>query len=284
MRLATLIAAAALAATAPAFAHNHTGDHTGHAKTALAAVIASDIRADDRARDQYRHPAETLAFFQVEPNMKVGEYSPGGGWYTRILAPYVAAQGQYVALWYNTDATPFSGERNARVIASATGFPQEVAQWTGMDAAKFPSLTMNAVGNEHQGTFDRILLFRTLHGLSNWNMFDIEMKAIRGLLKDDGMVGIVQHRAADGATHEYSTGPKGYVSEEAVIALMDFYGFDLIESSEINANPADTANHAEGVWHLPPTLGGTEDTDTAERAARQAIGESDRMTLLFAKK
>ena len=280
MRFATLIAAAALATTAPSFADGHGM----HSEDALAAAIASDIRADDRARDAYRHPAETLTFFGIEPDMKVGEYAPGGGWYTRILAPYLADKGQYVGLFFNTDATPFPAEANERIAASAAGFPAQIAEWTGLPAEKFTGVTMNGAGEEHKGTFDRILLFRMMHGLSNWNMLDVEIKAMRDLLKDDGMIGIVQHRAADHASHEYSTGPRGYMSQDAIINLMDFYGFELVGMSDVNANPMDTADHPEGVWHLPPTLRGVEEGDDAERAARMAKGESDRMTLLFAKK
>jgi len=42
---------------------------------------------EDRQRDVYRHPAETLKYFGIEPGMTVVEVLPGGGWYTRILAP-----------------------------------------------------------------------------------------------------------------------------------------------------------------------------------------------------
>lgn len=282
MRFATLFAAAAvLAISAPAHADHHAADHTD---PALAAAIASDIRSEDSARDQYRNPAETLTFFQVAPDMKIGEYAPGGGWYSRILAPYLAEEGQYVGLWFNTDATPFSDEANARLIAGAEAFPAQVAEWTGVSADKIAAYPMNAVPEEHKGTFDRILVFRNLHGLSNWNMLDVELKGMRDLLKDDGMIGIVQHRAAKGASHEYSTGPKGYMSQDAVIALMDFYGFDLVGTSEVNANPLDTADHEPGVWFMPPSMRGVAEGDEAARAARQALGESDRMTLLFAKK
>ena len=49
--------------------------------------------------------------------------------------------------------------------------------------------------------------------------------------------------------------------------------------SEINANPRDTRDHANGVWALPPTLRGGD----VDRAKYLAIGESDRMTLRFVK-
>lgn len=290
MRFAPALAAAALVSVAPAFADGHAQHDDAlhndamHSDNALAAAIASDIRADDMARDQYRHPAETLKFFQVEPDMKIGEYAPGGGWYTRILAPYVGKEGEYVALWYNLDEVPFPDDAKARIAARSAGFADEIAAWTGMEDGNFSSMLTNEASDEDAGTFDRIMIFRSLHGLSNWNMIDSELKAMRDLLKDDGMLGIVQHRAADDANHTYSTGPRGYVSQDAVINLAEFYGFELVGMSDINANPNDTADHEVGVWYLPPSFSGTEDTDTQERAARIAIGESDRMTLLFRKK
>ena len=57
-------------------------------------------------------------------------------------------------------------------------------------------------------------------------------------------------------------------------------GFELVAKSEINANPADPADWPDGVWTLPPTLAKGE----ADKAKYQAIGESDRMTLLFRKR
>lgn len=250
----------------------------------LESVIAHDRRADDMARDQYRHPAETLEFFGVEPDMKVGEYAPGGGWYTRILAPYLAEDGQYVGLFFNTDDVPFSDEAKENIAKASAGFPERISEWTGISRYRFASKLMNEVDEADEGTFDRVLIFRSLHGLSNWNMLDSEIKTIRSLLKDDGMLGVVQHRAAANANWAYSTGPRGYMSENSIIGLMDFYGFELAGRSEINANPYDTANHEGGVWYLPPTFRGVEEGDDAARAARQQIGESDRMTLLFRKK
>ena len=53
----------------------------------------------------------------------------------------------------------------------------------------------------------------------------------------------------------------------------------LAGSSEVNANPADTKDHPEGVWTLPPSYR-LKDKDRAKYAA---IGESDRFILKFQK-
>ncbi|MFT5396737.1 MAG: putative methyltransferase, partial [Gammaproteobacteria bacterium] len=62
--------------------------------------------------------------------------------------------------------------------------------------------------------------------------------------------------------------------------LVEKHGFEMIGSSEINANPKDTRDHPEGVWTLPPSYR-LKDVDKDKYTA---IGESDRMTLRFVKK
>src|SRR5690606_31383252 len=69
--------------------------------TRLNAVLADPRRDGDRARDRHRHPAETLAFFQVEPGMTVVDYVPAEGWYARIIAPYLGPNGRYIAMGPN---------------------------------------------------------------------------------------------------------------------------------------------------------------------------------------
>ena len=71
----------------------------------------------------------------------------------------------------------------------------------------------------------------------------------------------------------------GYVSEEHAIEIANKHGFKLVTRSEINANPKDTKDYKDGVWTLPPSLR-LKDVD---REKYLAIGESDRMTLLFKK-
>jgi predicted methyltransferase len=61
--------------------------------------------------------------------------------------------------------------------------------------------------------------------------------------------------------------------------MAESVGFKLAGKSEVNANPKDTADHAKGVWALPPTLANKE----VDREKYMAIGESDRFTLKFVK-
>jgi predicted methyltransferase len=71
----------------------------------------------------------------------------------------------------------------------------------------------------------------------------------------------------------------GYVTQAHVIKLAEDAGFIFEASSEVNANPADTADHPRGVWTLPPNLR----LGDVDRERYLEIGESDRMTLRFRK-
>lgn len=268
------LAAAALAAV-PAMADDHMIG--AEAQAELAAAIANANRAEDMARDQYRHPAETLAFFQVEPGMKVGEYAPGGGWYSRVLGNYLGDEGRLVGLYFTPDGGPFDAEAQAGIRKGAADFPGKVAGWTGKPADRFAGLTLEDVGDADKGTFDRILVIRMLHNMMRWNIADQELKVMRDLLKPGGMLGIVQHRAREDAPADYANGTKGYLREEDVIGFVEAMGFELVAKSEINANPRDTADHPEGVWEMPPAW-------RTKREELKDLGESDRMTLLFRKR
>lgn len=246
----------------------------------LELAAANPRRSEDRPRDAWRHPVETMVFFGVRPDMKVGEYAPGGAWYSRFLGLYLGQQGKLVGLYFDPTSGPFDAKRQAAIVASAAKYPQDVAAFTGLPANRFAAMTLKDVPEAEKGTFDRILIPRTLHNMLSWNNADSEIKTMRALLKPDGLVGIEQHRAKADAPYAYADGSKGYLREADVVRLMELNGFELVRSSQINANPKDSANWPEGVWTLPPTLALKEQ----DRAKYQAIGESDRMTLLFRKR
>ena len=90
---------------------------------------------------------------------------------------------------------------------------------------------------------------------------------------------MTDHRAKPGTPLSIMK-TSGYLTEEYVVSLAEDAGFVLEEKSEINANPADTADHPNGVWTLPPNLRVDNEKD---KAKYQSIGESDRMTLRFRK-
>lgn len=288
-----LIIASLFAAAAMPVAAQQAADHSAHSAAqhqalagdsaaflrqhgeALSAAINHPTRAEDRARDPYRHPAETLAFWQVAPDMKVGEYAPGGGWFSRLLGHYLGGEGELVGLFFSSDLAD-NEEIRERLRAAANKFPADVAGFTGLPADRFTAYTLDAVPEAEKGTFDRILVPRMMHNLMQRDIADSELRAMRTLLKDDGMIGIEQHRARADAPWSYANGTKGYMRQDDIVALMRLNGFELAGTSEVNANPRDTANHAEGVWEMPPIL-------RTKREDLKGLGESDRMTLLFRK-
>ena len=278
-------AACALAAFAtPAMAQDHSGhdmgshagsmamDHAHHA--ALTRALAMENRAEDRARDQYRHPFETLDFFEVKPGMTVVDYMPASGWYTRVLVPYLGAQGRYVGL--TPDPAAADGERFANYFAKLPGDVDTARGGWNLSGAPIATYASQDLPEELKGQVDRVLVFREMHNLMRSGVLYTELMRMRGLLKDDGMLGIVQHRAKSDAPGDYTTGANGYLRQDDVIALVAAHGFELVGMSDINANPQYTADHEGGVGQMPPSWGG-------KKPELENIGESDRMTLLFRK-
>ena len=253
----------------------------------LNAVLAS--RSDeDKVRDDARHPLETLTFFQVKPGMTIAEALPGGGWYTRILANYLGQDGTLYGVNYPDSLWPMlsyaSPEWIAERIAATQNFTAKVATFTdnGITAQGF---TFDTVPREVEGTVDRVLLIRALHNLNRFQQKagtrSQALAATHAMLKQDGLVGVVQHRAPATASEEWADGNKGYLNEVAVIAMFAEAGFALVAQSEINANPMDQPSGEDSVWRLSPSLRGSNDDE--QRDVMVAIGESDRMTLLFRK-
>ncbi len=238
------------------------------ASPALAAAVASPNRLPAYvARDRYRHPVETLSFFGVAPDDTVVEIFPGGGWYTEILAPYVAGRGAYYAV--------ASDQGLANVRRMQQNFPQ---RFGAVRLANFP--TDDAAKRVPDGSADVVLTFRNVH---NWMMgdkpyADVAFRQMFAMLKPGGTLGVVDHRLPESADSSRER-TSGYLKVSTVRRLAEAAGFRLAAASEINANRADTADWPEGVWTLPPTLR-LKDKD---RARYLAVGESDRMTLKFVK-
>lgn len=213
----------------------------------LQAAIASSTRPEaDRARDSQRHPFETLTFWGLQPGLTVVEIEPGrAGWWRNILEPYATATGgTYVPV----------------------NRPLE-----GMGIA--------------DGTADMIVVARAFHNWSSDGRVEPYLQAFFTALKPGGVLVVEQHRSIDGV-NVASVASTGYVPESWVIHVAKQAGFELDGRSEINANAADTRNHPFGVWSLRPTRrseGEGRTLSSEERAALDAIGESDRMTLRLRK-
>lgn len=245
----------------------------------LTAAIEGPWRSEEaRARDQFRNPAETLSFFEIDPASTVVEVWPGGGWYTDILAPWIAANGgQYIAAWTpiadgDTGAQSFQDRFMARFDEDVFGTAQLVEFGPGANELAEPD------------SVDAIVTFRNIHSVLRRGFAETAFESYRTALKPGGVLGVVAHRQPAGAVQDPRTS-NGYVQQDYVIALATEAGLEFVGSSEINANSADTADHPFGVWTLPPVLRnaafGEEADPDFDSERYRAIGESDRMTLLF---
>jgi predicted methyltransferase len=239
----------------------------------LDSVLSGSWRSEaNRARDTYRHPKATLQFFGVRPDQTVIEITPGGGWYSEILAPLLRDNGHYIAA---VAASSRDGEDRRDDSALQRKF---AADPTHFGKARVVAFDPAAPVFGPPASADRVLTFRNVH---NWVMSDTApamFKAFFAVLRPGGVLGVVDHRADDGPSLE-SVKQSGYLPTRYVVKLATDAGFSLDESSEINANSKDTKDYPKGVWTLPPTLTLGEQ----DRAKYRAIGESDRMTLRFVK-
>ena len=268
LRLALLLGAA-VGLFASGCATQRGGDH------ALDAAIAAPYRsAENRARDSSRHPAQTLAFFGLRPDMTVVEVWPGGGWYTEILAPLLKERGRL----YTAHLDPASSEYARRTVDD---FRAKLAARPDLyDKVVVTTLAAPPAKPEiaPPGSADLVVTFRNLH---NWMMFGWQREAFAAMhaaLKPGGVLGVVEHRG-DPRREQDPKAASGYVHEQYTIELIESVGFKLVGRSEVNANPKDTKDYEKGVWTLPPTFA----AGAADRARYAAIGESDRFTLKFVK-
>lgn len=254
-----------------------------HAETEdlLAACIASGSRdAHDRQRDVYRHPEQTLRFWGLTPGAAVIEVQPGRGWWTDILAPYLAkTHGRYIAADLS-DPGVSQEERRAHA-AFERKYVGHPSIYGSVEVVGFGTTTGPLAP---VGSVDLVIVSRETH---NWVQNGFIKKAFREFytaLKPGGVLGIEDHRAAKGAD---PAADSGYIPEAYVIAEAEAAGFKLAARSDLNANPADTKDHPFGVWTLPPTRRsapkGSPSNPAFDHSKFDRIGESDRMTLKFVK-
>ncbi|MGA8278371.1 MAG: methyltransferase [Rhodanobacteraceae bacterium] len=237
-------------------------------------VLAGDWRSDaDKARDQYRHPKQTLEFFGLKPDMNLVEITPGGGWYAEILAPFLNANGHYVAAVAKASKPDGEAARNSAALKAK--FAADAAQYGNAKVVEFDPKEPNL---GPAGSADMVLTFRNVHNWAVAGTAPAMFKAFFDVLKPGGILGVTDHRAAPGADVE-KTEHSGYLPQDYVTSLATDAGFKLAGQSEINANAKDTRDHEKGVWTLPPTL----KLGDKDKAKYLAIGESDRMTLKFVK-
>jgi predicted methyltransferase len=237
-------------------------------------ALSGDHRSESsRGRDQYRHPRETLEFFGLSAEMTVLEVSPGGGWYTEVLAPLLKDHGQLVAGHGAPNGSAY-GRRSLGGYLQKLGRAHDVYSAIDVRVMQPPAMPLGV----EAGSVDMALVFRNVHSWLRAGTAEASLADIHRALKSGGTLGIVQHRGTDGMTVEQMK-RTAYVPESKVIEMAEAAGFELDGKSEINANAKDTKDYPGGVWTLPPSFGAGDDN----RAKYAAIGESDRMTLRFRK-
>jgi predicted methyltransferase len=245
------------------------------------AVLGAWRNEADKARDNMRHPASTLNFWGIRPNMTVVEIRPGGGYWTDILAPYLATgNGKLIVTSGDPDKmTPTQIAGRDRFLKRYQDNPSVYGTLgVGVFAANSDKPLAPA------GSVDLIISSRNFHGFVLQNIKDYAIKSMFDALKPGGHVGIEQHRGDARRAQDAST---GYMRQDWVISEMRKGGFEFVGSSELNANPRDTKDHPFGVWTLPPVLNSAPNGQPAnpsfDSTKYKEIGESDRMTLLFRK-
>ena len=249
------------------------------AGASLADVIAHERRDENRARDEWRHPLETLSFFEIEPDMTIVEVLPGnGGWYTQILTPFTAEQGRMIGVTYPNSLwiqmfSSWNPDNYERFGADITQMGRYMSIQGIESTQPIVGYTIGNIPDEENGQADAVLFIRAMHHLFRFEepLVDTALSEAFDVLAPGGVVGVVQHRAPEDGG--FANGDKGYLRQSDVVAAFERAGFVLEEASEINANPNDPVDGV--VWRLPPST--TDNPDTL------AIGESDRMTLRFRK-
>ena len=243
-----------------------------------------------QARYEWRHPQQTLEFFGIKPGMNVVEAFPGGGWYTKILLPYLGQDGSLVGVDYALSMWPkmesvtpeFMEEKKTWV----TTWVAEAQTWGGEDSAVVSAFVFGDMPESFKGTADAVLFIRALHNLAAYNAdgayLDTALKNAFDALQPGGIVGIVQHQAPEDSSAAFADGSHGYLKKSFVMKAMQDAGFEFVAESAINENPKDQPGPDDIVWRLPPSLGTSKDNPELE-AQMKAIGESNRMTLKFRK-
>lgn len=251
--------------------------------------ITQSLPAEHQARYSARHPVETLEFFGIKPGDTVIEALPGGGWYSKILLPYLGANGKLIAVDYSLAMWPeFGSFATPEFIAQRKAWPAQFAKdaptWGGPNGAKAEAYTFADMPQELTGKVDAVLFIRALHNLARFNAkgqyLQKALAETHRVLKPGGTVGIVQHAMAEDKPDEWADGNRGYLKRSMLIKTMTAAGFELIGESDINKNPKDNPQANDNVWRLPPSLNTSED----QKAKNREIGESNRVTLLFRKK
>lgn len=214
------------------------------------AALASDIRTDaERARDANRRPLETLKFLGLSDDMQVLELFPGGGWYTKILAPVLAENGRLAVSIFTQNVEPIADQAgwDIDVIANDGYVPVEGTRrftMTGMDFG--------------EDRFDMALTFRNMHNFTDDGRTMLNAAVFRAL-KPGGLYGVVDHTRR----HMQADTDENWRREDPVRTIKEVQaaGFEFVDYSDLHYRADDELRYEVG--------------------RRTVTGNTDRFTLLF---
>ncbi|MFU8816452.1 MAG: class I SAM-dependent methyltransferase [Pseudomonadales bacterium] len=223
-------------------------------KERLEAAMASDIRTpEERARDANRKPVETLQFFGLEPNMRVLELLPGGGWYTKLLAPVLADEGElYVAIGTGTVASMV--EAGTLENVNVVEIQGEMARPEGQRRIQFDGLRIPVED------IDLVLTFRNMHNFTEEGRRGLNAEAFR-VLDSGGHYGVVDHTRR----HMQADDSENWRRMDPVLMIKEVQeaGFEFVDFSPVHYRPDDELRYEVG--------------------RKTVTGNTDRFTLLFRK-
>jgi len=223
--------------------------------TKLQAALAAESRPEaDRERDSNRRPLRTLKFFGLKDNMRVMELLPGGGWYTRLLAPVLAENGQlYVAL---------GAGRVSEGLLTEPGFEDVIHAKTDdntrrEDGARFYTLDPFEFDVKD---LDMVVTFRNVHNFSP-EARAIMNREVFNALKSGGLYGVVDHtrRHMEPLNNEN----RRRIDPVLVIKELLEVGFEFVDYSDLHFRADDELEY--------------------ELGRRSVKGNTDRFTFLFRK-
>lgn len=224
-------------------------------KDKITAAMADDIRTEaDVERDRNRKPVETLEFVGLKDDMRVLELLPGGGWYTKLLAPALRENGElYVAI---------GTSRVQQDLLPAAGFDHVTVLDIGVSMERNGPFRTNNIGAFDFGVsnIDLALTFRNMHNFTPEGRRSINAAVFKSL-KSGGFFGVVDHtkRHMEPMTGENRRrADPVQIIHEALAA-----GFEFVDFSELHYKADDELRFEVG--------------------RKTVTGNTDRFTLLFRK-
>lgn len=220
----------------------------------IKSALKAEIRTEkDTDRDRNRKALQTLEFFGLRDDMKIIELIPGGGWYTKILAPVVSEKGQYYAAIGTgriSNLTKEPGFEKIKIVA-------EDAKLYRKEGERFYSLEADSFGVKD---IDMVLTFRNYHNFGEEGRRNMNKLAFEAL-KPGGIYAVVDHTARH--MEEPNSANRRRVDPVLAIKEIQEAGFEFVDYSDLHYRADDELRYEVGV--------------------KSVTGNTDRWTIKFRK-